>query len=168
MVRNNPEFGVPRGMNRREEGGLGEVTGLMGWTVVQARRSTVMLIVVVLAGMLALVGCGVGQGTGEPEVSLPERLEEGGQHLDRAIAAMQADDMATVTLEYQDFSVIWMQIGDRIWERSRDSHIAIQNAIDNVDRELLRPGVTPDKDRTVQAFQELRQVVKEQAAKLGP
>lgn len=138
----------------------------------QARRGTMVLIVMILAGMLALVGCGTEQGTGQPEASatpatLSEQLEGAGQHLDQAIAAAKAGDMTAVKVAYQDFNVIWMQIGDRIWDRSRDSQIAIQSAIDNVDRELLRPGVTPDKDRTVQALQELRKVVTEQEAKLG-
>lgn len=144
------------------------MAGMIGWAAMQVRRRTVMVIVVVLVGMLALVGCGAVQGNDEPAAPLPDQLAEGVQHLDRAIAAMQAGDTAAVRLAYQDFSVIWLQTGDRIWERSRDSYIAIQHAIDNVDRELLRPGVTPDQDRTVQALQQLRQVVKEQAAKLGP
>lgn len=144
------------------------MAGIIEWAALQVRRRTVMVIVVVLVGMLALAGCGVGQGTDEPAASLPDQLTEAVQHLDRAIAAMQAGDTAAVRLAYQDFSVIWMQTGDRIWERSRDSYVAIQHAIDNVNRELLRPGVNPDQDRTVQALQQLRQVVKEQAAKLGP
>ena len=70
--------------------------------------------------------------------------------------------MVTVTLAYQDFNVIWIQIEDRVWKQSRDSQIAI----DNVDNELLRPGVTPDEERTIQALQHLRQVVNEQEVKL--
>lgn len=146
--------------------------GVMGWAAVRARHGAAVLAVVLLVGMLALAGCGAEQGTGETGAPaspsmLPGRLEEAGQHLDQAIAAAQAGDMLAVKVAYQDFSVIWMQIADPIWTRSRDSQIAIQHAIDNVDAELFQPGVTPDQDRTIQALQQLRQVVNEQALKLG-
>ncbi len=141
------------------------------WAAIQARRRTMVLIVVALAGMLALAGCGTEQGTGRPGTSatpaaLSDQLEVTGKHLDQAIAAGQSGDMAGLKVAYQDFNVIWMEIGDKIWFKSRESQIAIQSAIDNVDRELYRPGVTPDKDKTVQALQELRRVVTEQEAKL--
>jgi hypothetical protein len=121
--------------------------------------------------MLALVGCGTEQGTGQPGASatpaaLSDQLEVAGQHLDQAIAAGRSGNLMGVKVAYQDFNVMWMQIGDKIWNRSRESQIAIQSAIDNVDRELYRPGVTPDMDKTVQALQELRRVVTEQEAKL--
>ena len=147
------------------------VSDMMERVVVQARHGVVILVIALLAGTLTLAGCGTGHsmGTTAPSASpatLSERLEEDGRDLDRAIAAMQADDMATVTLAYQDFNVIWIQMEDRIWKQSRDSQIALQMAIDNVDDELLRPGVTPDKERTIQALQHLRQVVNEQEVKL--
>ncbi|CCF85662.1 hypothetical protein [Nitrolancea hollandica] len=144
---------------------------MMRWAAMQTRRGTMVLIVVALAGMLVLVGCGTGQGAGQPEASatpaaLAEQLEVAGQHLDRAIAAGQSGDMAGLKVAYQDFNVMWMEIGDKIWFKSRESQIAIQSAIDNVDRKLYQPGVTPDKEKTFQALQELRKVVTEQEAKL--
>lgn len=144
---------------------------MMRWAAMRARRETMVLIAIALAGMLALVGCGTGQGTGQPEApatpaTISGQLEVAGQHLDQAIAAGQSGDLTGVRVAYQDFNVIWMQVGDRIWDRSRESQIAIQSAIDNVDRELYRPGVTPDMEKTVQALQELRRVVTETEAKL--
>jgi hypothetical protein len=143
------------------------VSDMMERVVVQARHGMVILVIALLVGTLTLASCGTGQPTGTtaPSASpatLSERLEEGGRDLDRAIAAMQGGDMVTVTLAYQDFNVIWIQIEDRVWKQSRDSQIAI----DNVDNELLRPGVTPDEERTIQALQHLRQVVNEQEVKL--
>ena len=147
------------------------VSDMMERVVVQARHGMVILVIALLVGTLTLASCGTGQPTGTtaPSASpatLSERLEEGGRDLDRAIAAMQGGDMVTVTLAYQDFNVIWIQIEDRVWKQSRDSQIALQMAIDNVDNELLRPGVTPDEERTIQALQHLRQVVNEQEVKL--
>ncbi len=148
------------------------MSGMMGRIAVQVRRSALILAVGLLAGMLTLVGCGSSLQSGTTGASplpsaFPAQLEVAGKHLDRAIAAAEANNMPQVLLAYQNFNVVWMQIQDPIWKHSQDSQIAIQKAVDNVDGELLRPGVTPDKDRTVQALKQLRQVVTEQETKLA-
>ena len=97
-------------------------------------------------------------GTTTPAGSPADQLKALSQHLDVALDALKAGDVAKAKQEYQAFDEGWEQIEDGVRAKSRDQYRAIEDAMGDVQALLLTPA-TPENGRARVALEKLDRTI---------